>query len=437
MGKLPNCENEHIKILQIDRNNYYGSDSASLNLTNLWKRFRGTQTPAQIYGENRDWNVDLIPKFVMANGNLVKLLLKTNVSQYLEWKCVDGTFVYQWEKPFFGKPHGVIHKVPATPSEALSSSLMGLLEKNRCRKFFSYINDFEIQDPKTYQGQDPKAPFSKLVKSFGLEVNTIDFIGHAVALYTNDNFLEQPSIQTIDKMQLYFRSISAGYGNSPFIYPVWGLSGLAEGFSRLTALYGGTYMLNKNCQEILYDEAGKFKGIKCEDGCAYAKYCIAEPSYVPKEKLKSLGKIIRAICILDHPLPGKAEKFDSCQIIIPQRQTGRKNDIFIAALNHTHCVCKKGYYLAIISTNVETNDPESELEKAYELLGDIKEKFVTISDQYEPIDMTYSDNVFITSTFDPLSHFEEDTETVISLYEKMTGSKLDLEISETEEQPQP
>ena len=77
---------EGAKILQLDRNGYYGSDSASLNLTNLWKHFRpNTEVPKQ-YGENRDWNVDLIPKYIMANGSLVKLLLKTNVSQYLEWK---------------------------------------------------------------------------------------------------------------------------------------------------------------------------------------------------------------------------------------------------------------------------------------------------------------------------------------------------------------
>lgn len=30
--------------------------------------FRNGQAPHQKYGENRDWNVDLIPKFVMANG---------------------------------------------------------------------------------------------------------------------------------------------------------------------------------------------------------------------------------------------------------------------------------------------------------------------------------------------------------------------------------
>ena len=63
----------------------------------MWNKFRqGAEYPKQ-YGANRDWNIDLIPKFVMANGknikkfflkllkkgNLVKILLKTRVSRYL------------------------------------------------------------------------------------------------------------------------------------------------------------------------------------------------------------------------------------------------------------------------------------------------------------------------------------------------------------------
>ena len=63
-----------------------------------------------------------------------------------------------------------------------------------------------------------------------------DFIGHAIALYTSDNFLEEKAINTVEKMQLYFNSFGR-YGDSPFIYPVYGLSGLAEAFSRLCALY--------------------------------------------------------------------------------------------------------------------------------------------------------------------------------------------------------
>ena len=83
-----------MKVLHIDRNPYYGDEGASLNLTSMWKRFRPGNEPPEVLGANRDWNIDLIPKFVMSNGKLVKILLKTRVSRYLEWKCIDGTYVY-------------------------------------------------------------------------------------------------------------------------------------------------------------------------------------------------------------------------------------------------------------------------------------------------------------------------------------------------------
>lgn len=49
----------------------------------------GVKPPAD-YGANRDWNVDLIPKFVMACGELVKILLHTKVTKYLEWQVRPG-----------------------------------------------------------------------------------------------------------------------------------------------------------------------------------------------------------------------------------------------------------------------------------------------------------------------------------------------------------
>ena len=424
---------EGAKILQLDRNGYYGSDSASLNLTNLWKHFNKGEVPKQ-YGENRDWNVDLIPKYIMANGSLVKLLLKTNVSQYLEWKAVDGTFVYQYDKGgIFSKAKGVIHKVPATAAEAMKSSLMGLLEKNRFRKFMTFIQDYDAKDPKTQNGLLPDAKFSEFFKKYGLEPNTIDFVGHAVALYTNDDYLEKKAIVTIDKMQLYMNSFGR-YGNSPFIYPVWGLSGLAEGFSRLCALYGGTYMLNRDVDEILFDENGNFRGIKSQGEEAYGKILITEPSYVEKlKKVKPTRQVIRRICILNHTVPNTKD-VDSCQIIIPQKQVNRKNDIFIAVLNSTHSVCKKGYYLAIISTMVETKDPKAELKPAMDIIGQPLEIFDKVSDIYEPIDTSFKDNIFITTSFDPQSHFENDTDNVIDIYQKITETKLDLTIEEEGEE---
>jgi len=60
---------------------------------------------------------------------------------------------------------------------------------------------------------------------------------------------------------------------------------------------------------------------------------------------------------LDHPIKG-TENIPSVQIIIPQKQINRKNDIYIMMVSSVHCVSKKDTYIAIISTVVETNQPE-------------------------------------------------------------------------------
>jgi Rab GDP dissociation inhibitor len=104
------------KVLHLDRNNYYGAETASLSLQNLYEKFRGTVKPPSYLGHSRDWNVDLIPKFIMGCGSLVKILIHSKVTRYLEFKAVHGSYVFK---------DGKVQKVPATPSEALNSSLMG------------------------------------------------------------------------------------------------------------------------------------------------------------------------------------------------------------------------------------------------------------------------------------------------------------------------
>ena len=61
------------KVLHIDRNKYYGGESASITpLEDLFSKFGFDPSTVQIeeYGRSRDWNADLIPKFLMANGSL-------------------------------------------------------------------------------------------------------------------------------------------------------------------------------------------------------------------------------------------------------------------------------------------------------------------------------------------------------------------------------
>lgn len=186
------------KVLHLDRHNYYGGDTASLTLAKLYEKAQKSEIPSQ-WGPARDWNVDLIPKFIMAHGKLTQLLTKTKVHKYLQFKVrlivviiiisqvVDGTYVYQYQKGNWLTPEKYIHKVPASEREAIMSSLIPYSEKIRGRSFFSFIANWDSQDSKTWNKFIPETTtMDEVYKFYGLQPNTIDFIGHAIALFTTD-----------------------------------------------------------------------------------------------------------------------------------------------------------------------------------------------------------------------------------------------------------
>ncbi len=338
----------------------------------------------------------------------------------------------------FSSAKNVIHKVPSNDSEALKSPLMGLFEKKRCRDFYIYCQDIDFNNPKTWKDIDiNKQPMRDVFKKFKLEENTVDFLGHTVALFSDDRYLDQPARDALKKMQLYMDSLGK-YGDSPFLYPIYGLGGLPESFSRLCAIHGGTYMLNTKVDEILMKD-GKVVGIRSGEEEAKAPMVICDPTYVLNSKdgalaskVKPIGKVIRAICILDHPIPNTHES-TSCQIILPQKQLGRRSDIYISMISSSHAVCHKGLFIAMISALVETDKPELEIRPAFEVLGPVLEFFTDISTLYEPVGSGKDTNLFVTSSYDPQSHFELASEEVLVLYERITGEKLDLNIEPTEE----
>lgn len=403
------------KVLHMDRNSYYGGESASLNLTQLFEKFKNTTAPTDKLGASRDYNVDLIPKFLMSCGTLVQILVKTDVTRYLEFKAVDGSFVVHQNK---------VYKVPSTGAEALKSSLMGILEKRRCQKFLEYIGEWEEDNVKTHQGLDlKKQTIKEVFDYFGLKPDTIDFIGHAMALRDNDSYLSTPAIDTVHRIRLYGESVLR-YGNSPYIYPLYGLAEMPQGFARLSAIYGGTYMLNKPVQEIVYGPEGKVVGVKSEGEVAKSKIVIGDPSYFP-DKVKKVGQVASCICILSQPIPG-TNNAESAQIIIPQKELKRKYDIYISVVSYAHNVAPKGRWIALVSTQVETNKPEAELQEGIKLLGKVDEIFYNVRDLYEPLEDGRKDQVFISKSFDPETHFDKSCEDILDIYKRITGKDMDL-----------
>lgn len=406
------------RVLQVDRNGYYGADGASLNLTTLFEKFNAGSAPDNL-GANRDYNIDLIPKLIMATGNLTKMLLHTKVTRYLEFKSIAGSYVYKG---------GKILKVPATPAEALSSPLMGLFEKRRFRNFLIYVDQYVASDPKTHQGRDLNTmTMRQLYTDFGLVPETHEFISHAMCLELDEAHMDQPASGPIKNLQTYMESLKR-YGTSPYIYPLYGLGGLPEGFSRICAIHGGTFMLNQDIDKILFNDMGEAYGVQAGNQMAKAAMVIGDPSYFPPEKIRPTGVVVRCICILNHPIPD-TNNAESVQIVIPGPQVGRKNDVFVCCVGAGLQVAAPGIYIAIVSTLIEKGNPDEDIEAGLKVLGPILKRFTSVTSTYEPCHDGSNDKCFISSSFDATSHFENDVEDMMSLYQRVTGQELDMNIS--------
>ena len=152
-------------------------------------------------------------------------------------------------------------------------------------------------------------------------------------------------------------------------------------------------MLDKPVDEIVFDSEGKVTGVRCGEEVARCKQVYCDPSYVP-DKVKKVGQVARCICLMNHPIPNTKDAL-SCQIIIPQKQVNRRSgnyqnlvaqrliitpilaDIYVTMVSYTHQVAAKDWFIAMVSTTVETSNPELEIKPGLDLLGPVKQRLVS------------------------------------------------------------
>lgn len=416
------------KVLHLDRNGFYGGECASLNLEQLYQKFGKGAPPAEL-GRSHQYNVDLVPKVLMCAGELVKILRSTVVERYnMEFMLIENSFVR--------KDKGT-HKVPVTPKEALDSKLMGFFEKRNAAKFLEFVGNYDEQTEMTKKGGYNLRAMTAadLCKQFSLSTNTMDFIGHAAALHTNDDYLAGPAYPFVMRCKLYTDSLDM-YGSSPYVYPLYGSGELPQAFSRLCAVYGGTYMLNTPVNRINYDQAGRFESldftVEGKPTRAAARFIVGDPSYFP-ERVKPIGKVVRCIAIMQQPIDtGMKPASKSCQIIIPQSELKRKNDMYILQLSADNKVCPDGFYIAIIGTVVENfQNPVADLEPGLKLLPKVLDTFVSVSDMFEPVDDGTATGTFVTNSYDAATHFESAAANILDLFQRIHGKPYNFETAPT------
>mmetsp|Transcript_17672 Transcript_17672/g.50626 ORF Transcript_17672/g.50626 Transcript_17672/m.50626 type:complete len:478 (+) Transcript_17672:152-1585(+) len=351
-----------LSCLVVDENFFYGGDSASLRPADLAKLSNQTLPELEAL-KSAAFAIDLAPKLILARGNLVQLLLESQTEEYLEFGALSGSFVQHNGKPV---------KAPATSVEAAKTPLVSMMQKRKLRSFIKAYLEQEQETRDTPQAQTAKELFDQA----GLSDATQAFIGHVLALRPDDSFLTEPAGNVLDSLRLYARSLSVT-GQSPFVYPKYGIGTIAEAFSRRSALAGATYMLGTPVDAV---EAGPKseanQGARIvADGCvATAELIVSDPAYraaFPFGTSKLLGppvRIHRRIWIMDRHPACFASRM-SAQIIIPQSETGRQHDIYVVALNGDHRVCPPHLHICVAATVADENASADQLGAADALVG--------------------------------------------------------------------
>lgn len=126
----------------------WGSNPINSQLYKKYGNYAKGEEPWTKYGRLNDWNIDLVPKFLMSAGELTNILVSTDVTRYLEFKQVAGSYVQQGQSS-----KATVAKVPSDAGEALRSPLMGIFEKRRMKSFIEWIGTFDRKDPGTHKGE--------------------------------------------------------------------------------------------------------------------------------------------------------------------------------------------------------------------------------------------------------------------------------------------
>uniref|UniRef100_T1J4P5 Rab proteins geranylgeranyltransferase component A n=1 Tax=Strigamia maritima TaxID=126957 RepID=T1J4P5_STRMM len=301
---------------------------------------------------SRKFNLDLAPKVLFSRGSLVNLLISSNIARYAEFKCVTRVLTYL---------NGKLEQVPCSRADVFSTRDVTIVEKRMLMKLLTFCMEYE-QHPDEYRDFENKS-FAEFLKARKLTPNVEHYVLHAIAMVEKD----APTIDGLSAVQRFLKSLGR-YGNTPFLWPLYGSGELPQCFCRLCAVFGGVYCLKRSAEALILDDSGTITGIISRNKRINCKRVIMQSSYflsqIPEKKIKE-RKISRAIFITDKSIL-KTEKEQVTLLRLPAGGA-IKCAINVLELCPSSMACPLGLHVVHMTCN-QTVSAEEDLKFALEIL---------------------------------------------------------------------
>lgn len=290
---------------------------------------------SQFLRENlRKFNLDLAgPRALFSADKTIDLLLKSGAAQYLEFKGIDASLVYNTNE-------GLVN-VPDSRGAIFRDKNLSLKEKNQLMKFFKLVQQHlgGNEDEKISE-EDMESSFVSYLEKIGLPSKIKAILLYAIAMVDFDQEnggVCKDLLKTkdgIDRLAQYSSSVGR-YPNAPgaLLYPIYGEGELPQAFCRRAAVKGCIYVLRMPVISLLIDKVtGSYKGVRLSSGQdLYSHKLILDPSFTipstpslsPKDfslqmlsQLDIKGMVARGICITRSSIKPDVS---NCSVVYPPR----------------------------------------------------------------------------------------------------------------------
>ncbi|KAK7865799.1 hypothetical protein R5R35_001264 [Gryllus longicercus] len=311
-------------------------DNSVLNQRENWSQNK-------LKKEYRKFNLDLAPKLLFARGSLVELLISSNIARYAEFRSV--TRVLTWI-------NGRLEPVPCSRADVFSTQNVSVPEKRMLMKLLSSCLENEDAN-KEFEGFEDKT-FVEYLKSKKLTSNLMHYVLYAIAMATENTLC----MDGVNRTQRFLNSLGR-YGNTPFLWPMYGSGEIPQCFCRLCAVFGGLYHLKRAADAIIIDANGeKCIGIMSGQQHLETANLVMGVGYAPPDFVKTApsGGLSRGIFVTDRSiLPSDKESLTLLQF---PPLDGAREPVTVIEVGHTTNACPKGLYVVHMTCKQQTTAHE-------------------------------------------------------------------------------
>ncbi|XP_059622627.1 rab proteins geranylgeranyltransferase component A [Phlebotomus argentipes] len=394
-------------VLHLDVNEYYGSYWASFNLRNLqtlreeipeqkeimetneiqlWRHRNqvqnvqmswhvpedsadeGAWTQNRIMRESHKFNIDLAPKLLFARGAMVELLISSNICRYAEFRAVDRVATLYED---------TIRTVPCSRADVFNTQEVTMVEKRLLMKMLETCMQCEEGNEEFEYNRE--STFLQYLEGRRLPQKLTHYLLDAISMSNEHTSFEEGIL----RVRRFIESLGR-YGNTPFLFPMYGCGELPQCFCRLCAVFGGIYCLRRPIERIMQQAAGEGRRLVIQIGQQEVqtdhivfgsgsisitgdyqnRSCLAGlPEMIMPRKC---GNMSRGIFLVDSPLGGAAENTGGGGVALLKLPpapgaTADKQGAFVIQLSHQSGTCPPGLHVIHITCDADI-DPRLDLQ---------------------------------------------------------------------------